>query len=132
VIEIQDEEHGCSTMTMTLRVYCAAVKKSTSRNMIDKMKSNLRTDTAEFDDQPLTSEEALLVLDDLLSLLPSLYERFARPNEVDAAVHEKLAAQFETSTTPTSEHEDALLERARGYDDKPWKRLSGTVRDPVE
>ncbi|GMI22661.1 hypothetical protein TeGR_g285, partial [Tetraparma gracilis] len=133
VIEIQDEEHGCSTMTMALRVYCAeAVKKARTRAVIDKMKSNVRTGTAEFGDEPLTSEEALLVLDDLLSLLTSLYERFARPDEVDAAVHKKLAAEFLSSTTPTSEHEDSLLERARGYASKPWTRMAGTVSNPVE
>ncbi|GMI24686.1 hypothetical protein TeGR_g7490, partial [Tetraparma gracilis] len=79
-----------------------------------------------------TAKEAHVLLDDLLLLLPALFAMFERSAAVDEAVLGQLTERFQTASTEPSADEAALLDKARAYNDKVWKRLKGSVRDPVE
>ncbi|GMI25032.1 hypothetical protein TeGR_g8761 [Tetraparma gracilis] len=78
------------------------------------------------------SKEAHALLDNLLQLLPALFAMFNRSGEVDEAVLGQLTERFLTASTQPSADEAALLDKARAYNDKAWKRLKGSVWEPVE
>jgi hypothetical protein len=79
-----------------------------------------------------SANEAHVLLDDLLLLLPAVFAVFDRSAEVDEAVHGQLTEHFQTASTRPSADEAALLDKARAYNDKAWKRLKGSVWEPVE
>jgi hypothetical protein len=81
---------------------------------------------------PLPADEARVLLDDFLLLLPKLFDLFDRSSEVDDAVHVELARHFETTTTTTTEEENELINEVLKYEKQDWRRIRGTVLEPVE
>ncbi|GMI19234.1 hypothetical protein TeGR_g13668, partial [Tetraparma gracilis] len=81
---------------------------------------------------PLPPDEARVLLDDFLLLLPKLFDLFDRSVEVDDAILKGLAEYFETSTTATSKEENELIDEVVGYEEQDWERIRGTVLEPVE
>jgi hypothetical protein len=77
-------------------------------------------------------DEARVLLDDFLQLLPTLFSLFDRSAEVDEAVHKALANYFKTTSTVASEEEDELINEVVEYEEQDWKRIPGTVQEPVE
>ncbi|GMI37358.1 hypothetical protein TeGR_g5104 [Tetraparma gracilis] len=76
-------------------------------------------------------DQAHLLLDDLLGLLPILFGLTERAAEIDAAELEELAAYFRTSPLPPTPAENVTIESACADADKPWRRIPGTVLSPV-
>jgi hypothetical protein len=73
-----------------------------------------------------------VLLDDLLSVLPKLFSLYDRSAEVDEAIHETLANFFRTTATAASEEENELIDEVVGYEEQDWRRIRGTVLEPVE
>jgi hypothetical protein len=92
--------------------------------------------TANVDSSALTtrvsSKGALLLLDDLLSLVAVLFSTYQRCSEIDALNYKALATHFRTCTTSPTAAEKALVDKHVTFGDKNWARLKGTVREPVE
>ncbi|GMI24556.1 hypothetical protein TeGR_g3140 [Tetraparma gracilis] len=44
----------------------------------------------------------------------------------------ELAEHFETTTTVASEEENGLIDEVVGYEEQDWRRIPGTVQEPVE
>ncbi|GMI24816.1 hypothetical protein TeGR_g13144, partial [Tetraparma gracilis] len=64
--------------------------------------------------------------------LPKLFSLFDRSPEVDEAVHKSLADHFRTTDTAASEEENELINEVLEYEEQDWKRIRGTVQEPVE
>jgi hypothetical protein len=47
-------------------------------------------------------------------------------------VHVELARHFETTTTTTTEEENELINEVLKYEKQDWRRIRGTVQEPVE
>ncbi|GMI23740.1 hypothetical protein TeGR_g15203 [Tetraparma gracilis] len=67
-----------------------------------------------------------------MSLLPKLFDLFDRSSEVDEAIRVELANFFQTTSTVASEEENELIDEVVGYEEQDWKRIPGTVQEPVE
>ena len=80
----------------------------------------------------VSSKDALLLLDDFLSLVAVLFSTYQRCSEIDSLVVAELATNFQTCTTPPTAAEKALIDKHATFGDKNWTRLKGTVREPVE
>jgi hypothetical protein len=80
----------------------------------------------------VSSKDALLLLDDFLSLVAVLFSTYQRCSEIDKLVLAELATRFRTSTTSPTAAEKALIDKHATFGDKNWTRLKGTVREPVE
>ncbi|GMI32785.1 hypothetical protein TeGR_g3036 [Tetraparma gracilis] len=80
----------------------------------------------------VSARDALLLLDDLLSLVAVLFSACQRCAEIDGLVLGGLATHFRTSATAPTAAEKALIDKHVALGDKNWARLKGTVREPVE
>jgi hypothetical protein len=81
---------------------------------------------------PLSLDEARVLLDDFLLLVPKLFSLYDRSPEIDEAVRKGLAEYFMTTPTVASEEENELINEVLGYEEQDWKRIHGTVQEPVE
>ncbi|GMI25387.1 hypothetical protein TeGR_g1751, partial [Tetraparma gracilis] len=79
-----------------------------------------------------SSKDALLLLDDLLSLVAVLFSTYQRCSEIDTLVLAELATRFRASTTAPTVAEKALIDKSLANEDHDWARLKGTVTEPVE
>jgi hypothetical protein len=79
-----------------------------------------------------SSKDALLLLDDLLSLVAVLFSTYQRCSEIDTLVLAELATRFRASTTAPTVAEKALIDKSLANEDHDWARLMGTVTEPVE
>ncbi|GMI21435.1 hypothetical protein TeGR_g6424 [Tetraparma gracilis] len=143
VFEVKEEKFGCSTLAMTIKMATKPQNTSLVARVVTGGALGENSDDAtEGRVVHLSPEVAHLVADDLLQLLPLLYERFARPDEVDHAAWESLAAHFASS--PLGSASDTLLEAAMKYllkstlalveevrtnFERNWKEVDDEVRD---
>jgi hypothetical protein len=75
--------------------------------------------------------DAALILSDLLSLVRNLHLRFARYDDVDEAQRSAFVADMPLLPPPT-DNESGALDKCLEYDrGKTWRRIPGTVREPV-
>jgi hypothetical protein len=76
-----------------------------------------------------TTKDVRLLLEDLLSLVPRLFQLHARCDEVDRLVHRERAGKFLACSTALTKSEDGLVVKSRFQaNHKDLKRLAGTVR----
>ncbi|GMI51799.1 hypothetical protein TeGR_g2183, partial [Tetraparma gracilis] len=80
---------------------------------------------------PLSPGEAGVLIDDLLSLAPTIFKLYDRSAEVDEAVQESLAEHFLRARTNPNEPENKMMDKSLEFMDKPWARKAGTIMEPV-
>lgn len=147
--ELQAMEHACCRATLTIRMptrtgaapAAAPAPGATGivRTILDRASPPTPTGRVSPLDLPpgsssllLSQDRAVLLLNDLMSSVPRLAALFDRSSEVDASALAALSDHFlEAPSVNTSEETD-LVERAKGYMEKHWKVLPGTIADPVQ
>jgi hypothetical protein len=80
----------------------------------------------------VSSKDALLLLDDLLSLVAVLFSAYQRCGEIDGLEHDARVEHYRTFAAPPTAAEKALVDKHVAFSDRNWARLKGTVREPVE
>ncbi|GMI35149.1 hypothetical protein TeGR_g2654, partial [Tetraparma gracilis] len=143
------ELHGCSLLTVAVKADAVDKKRrstrraSTTRGASTRGRASTRRGSAVKPKAPtaegapaegdvLSYEHANELLDSFLNLVPVLFAHYDKSSEVDMAELERLSDFFETTTTEPTRNEAAVLNEALAFDEKPWRRIAGTVREPVE
>lgn len=117
-------EHGTCSLSMTARI-------------ITESAGNMARSASSINDTPsgltqISSKDAHLLLDDLLSLVAALFRIYERCDKIDEAVHEALVKRIRADESAPSEAEGALVDKSVRFEDRKWSRIKGTVMDPVE
>jgi hypothetical protein len=76
---------------------------------------------------PLPLDEARVLLDDFLLLLPKLFALYDRSQEVDESIQVELAEYFKNTTTEASEEENELIDEGLGYEEQ----VRGVLNEPA-
>ncbi|GMI25687.1 hypothetical protein TeGR_g8587 [Tetraparma gracilis] len=107
------------TMTARINTSAPAARASSSSSAISASSSQISK--ALSGEQQVGPKDALLLLGDLLSLVAALFEAYARCDEIDKLAHEELVKYFATTKSTPAVHEDALVEKSLGFQDKTWR-----------
>jgi hypothetical protein len=124
--------YGCCEVAMTARMNKLAGARSSSS--VGAAESGaIPSSASSLLSGGVSSKDAKLIVDDLLSLVPSLFNLYSRCDEIDDAVEADLVERFASpSTPPPTPAEDAIVDKARAYPGaQRWVRIKGTVREPA-
>jgi hypothetical protein len=83
----------------------------------------------------VSKEQAPALLDDLLSLVPSLFKMYSRCDEVDKAVVERLGEEVKDGSREMARNEakeNDVIDRHLEFESKDWRRMLGTLKDAVQ
>jgi hypothetical protein len=105
--------------------------------IITESAGNMARSASSINDTPsgltqISSKDAHLLLDDLLSLVAALFRIYERCDKIDEAVHEALVKRIRADESAPSEAEGALVDKSVRFEDRKWSRIKGTLMDPVE
>ncbi|GMI32157.1 hypothetical protein TeGR_g11317, partial [Tetraparma gracilis] len=125
-------KHSTCTLTMTARISTGGGATDSTSTATAGVDSSTPMTRAESRLRGFSSKDALLLLDDLLSLVAVLFSTYQRCSEIDTLVLVELAARFRASTTAPTVAEKALIDKSVAYENQDWTRLKGTVTEPVE
>jgi hypothetical protein len=130
--KLSPKPYGCCEVAMTARMNKLAGAHSSSS--VGAGESGA-TPSSSSSPSPggVSFKDARLIVDDLLSLVSSLFTLYSRCDEIDDAVEADLVKRFASpSTPPPTPAEDAIVDKARKYPGaQRWVRIKGTVREPT-
>jgi hypothetical protein len=130
--KLSPKPYGCCEVAMTARMNKLA--GAHSRSSVRAGESGaIPSSSSSPSSGGVSSKDARLIVDDLLSLVSCLFNLYSRCDEIDDAVEADLVKRFASpSTPPPTPAEDAIVDKARKYlGAQRWTRIKGTIREPV-